>query len=389
MTRRDNLEVYIGACILGGVILVAAMILAWGSGGGIFGNTYKVIVDIQHVGDLRVGAPIKLGGYPVGRVVDIRMAKNNKSLEIECDIDQTRILPKGSTAHIATAGLVGDAFLEIKLGTSGENIANEANVANADHMGGFGPIDYNELLGQIKVIGVQVTSIVSNLNDIVADPNVKKNIKESVANINATSLEANRLLKSFRRSSDNIEIASANVLKLSEQIKQTAQTVDTAITGTIGDKRNIDAINATIAHVRTVSKSIAAKSAQIEATIDNIKEVSDKAREVVGKVEAEKVKLAIDTLTGTINDASKLIGTIRREIAIALVINKGADRIIDAKFKEMMRDREIGRDPDKLLDEFNRWVKEHIKKGAFVDPKYEDQTDRPYDNVGKTEKKHW
>jgi len=91
----------------------------------------------------------------------------------------------------------------------------------------------------------------------------------------------------------------------------------------------------------------------------------------------------MNRLTSAMKDASALIATIRREITIALVVNKGADRIVQAKFAQMRRNRKVGKDPDKLIREFSRWVKENLRKGYFDDPAFPDPHDRPYDDVGK------
>ena len=111
--------------------------------------------------------------------------------------------------------------------------------------------------------------------------------------------------------------------------------------------------------------------------------MSSKVKDIAAAIDAKKVGAAMNRLTSAMKDASALIATIRREITIALVVNKGADRIVQAKFAQMRRNRKVGKDPDKLIREFSRWVKENLRKGYFDDPAFPDPHDRPYDDVGK------
>ena len=55
-----RLELYIGTFVVAGTIMLAGRIMASSGGVSIWADTYVVVVKIDHVSDLKPGAPVKL-----------------------------------------------------------------------------------------------------------------------------------------------------------------------------------------------------------------------------------------------------------------------------------------------------------------------------------------
>lgn len=403
MAQNVKLELYIGSFVLAGVIVIMGMILTMTGATGILSDTYKVIVRIEHIGGLKEGAPVKRGGFPIGKVADIRM--DQRMLVVECDIALDVDLPVGTEARITNAGLVGDTFIEFTTppGAERDYLPKTRNVGEETaRIEGAGPVDMNRILKKVEQIGTEVTGIVRNLNRIVDDEELQRNVKESVRNVNATAEEAKHLLVSVRRSADKIYLAVENVHATTEKVKTMVDTAKVAVDRTVGDAKNIEAFNQTVANARTVSEDarglvrtakdlvtradglLERHEAKIDTIManaaeasDNVKTVSAKARDTAGAVDPEKIRLALDSLVEGIRDAAALARKVREDLPTALSINKAADRIVNEKFREM--DRRGIDTPDAALQEIRHWWRWNMEQyGYLPDPKYPDPSERPF-----------
>lgn len=238
-TRK--LELIIGAFILGGLALIMGMIVITSDGLSFFSNDYAVVVELTHIGDLKPGAPIKQGGYKIGKVRKIGMT--GRLIEIECRIDRRRQLSQDCTAHIANAGLVGDTFLEFAQGVSDKYLPMSDKAKDAPHVRGESPMGMTEMMGQMQKIGNEVTLLVKNLNDIVGDDQVKSDIKQTVNNVNGTTAEAEKLVARLRLSAEKIEEAASDVSKTTEAARKMIVTVsELGLSDLLADNKMADRI---------------------------------------------------------------------------------------------------------------------------------------------------
>jgi paraquat-inducible protein B len=102
MIQRSNPRV-IGGFVMGGIALLVAAILVFGSG-ALFKRYSKAVIFFKgSVGGLRVGAPVDFRGVQIGTVQDISIqydAKNEQfSIPVVVDIDPTRVKEVGRTAE--------------------------------------------------------------------------------------------------------------------------------------------------------------------------------------------------------------------------------------------------------------------------------------------------
>ena len=83
------------------------------------GNGYRVTAQFENVGGLKVGAPVKMAGVTIGRVVgigyDMKLFKAVVHLGIDARYDE---IPDDSDASIYTAGLLGGQYIGIEPGGS-------------------------------------------------------------------------------------------------------------------------------------------------------------------------------------------------------------------------------------------------------------------------------
>jgi len=90
----------IGGFVVGGVVLIIAAVVVWGSG-KLFRQTARYVCYFEgSVNGLDVGAPVKAKGVPVGKVVGIRLryqqAQTNNRIPVFIEVDVKRIVELGA-----------------------------------------------------------------------------------------------------------------------------------------------------------------------------------------------------------------------------------------------------------------------------------------------------
>lgn len=75
---------------------------------------YDVIAVFDEIGQLKVRAPIKMGGVTIGEVSSIRLDPVTFKAVVQMRIDKKiNTIPNDSSASILTAGLLGDNYIAI------------------------------------------------------------------------------------------------------------------------------------------------------------------------------------------------------------------------------------------------------------------------------------
>jgi phospholipid/cholesterol/gamma-HCH transport system substrate-binding protein len=144
-------ELAAGAFLIAGIAVLGYLSISIGGLRVGAGDTYDVRARFSNVGDLKPRAPVKIAGVTVGRVEAIRLA--DYSAEVELRLDRGIALPKDTIASVATAGLLGDAYVSLSPGGADANLAPgelithtepALNVADIIGRAAFGATDTGE-----------------------------------------------------------------------------------------------------------------------------------------------------------------------------------------------------------------------------------------------------
>lgn len=121
-----KLELTVGAFVLAGI--VALLILAFqisGLSNVVGSHGYQVTAAFDNVGDLRVRAPVSIGGVRIGEVKNIHLDTNTFKAIVTLQINPDQnMIPSDSTASILTEGLLGSNYISITPGFSDTNLKN-------------------------------------------------------------------------------------------------------------------------------------------------------------------------------------------------------------------------------------------------------------------------
>ncbi|MBV2208401.1 MAG: outer membrane lipid asymmetry maintenance protein MlaD [Thermomonas sp.] len=128
--RGPRLEFAVGAFLL--LALASLLVLAFASTNRQFGNggaTYPLKAKFTSLGQLRLQAPVRIGGVAVGRVAGIELDPKTFDAAVTLDIDKRYQLPADTSAGIFTSGLLGESYIGLQPGGDPENLKPGEEIA--------------------------------------------------------------------------------------------------------------------------------------------------------------------------------------------------------------------------------------------------------------------
>lgn len=128
--RGPRLEFAVGAFLL--LALASLLVLAFASTNRQFGNanaTYPLNASFTSIGQLRLQAPVRIGGVAVGRVAKIELDPARFDAVVTLDIDKRYQLSADTSAGIFTSGLLGESYIGLQPGGDPENLKPGEQIA--------------------------------------------------------------------------------------------------------------------------------------------------------------------------------------------------------------------------------------------------------------------
>ncbi|MCH5214861.1 MAG: MCE family protein [Muribaculaceae bacterium] len=250
---------------IGVSVIVAILILIFGieflKGINLFrpANFYMAYYD--NVDGLDISAPVKVNGFKVGQVREINFnyEKPGKT-EVVLALNKNLHLPVDSRATI-TSSLMGEAYIEIDVGTSPELIPVGGEVATSQGRGLLDGLS-DSLMPKVNETLTIVDSLLLNLNTVVSDPSLRlamgnlSGISDNImgASVGLNSLmnrqvpalmnNANGIVGSFGNVMTRVDTISGNLAILSHQL------ADMPLSETMKN------LNATVANLEAFSSQL-------------------------------------------------------------------------------------------------------------------------------------
>ena len=81
---------------------------------------YNIITEFTNVDGINVGSDIKISGVKIGNVIDISLNKENYKANVVLKISKDVLIPVDSIFKISTSGLIGNKFINVKIGAEDE-----------------------------------------------------------------------------------------------------------------------------------------------------------------------------------------------------------------------------------------------------------------------------
>ncbi len=240
MEERDKkTELLVGLFLFIGLMLLGALILQFGSVREVLKKTYEITVPFADGTGIKEGTPVMLGGSKIGKVP--RVPKLNAQFNgviIDMEIYQEKKIPKDAKFSIGTAGLLGDAFIEIRpTGKNTENYIEPGTVLTADNVatsGGLGALqdtatqvgkkadlvmdDLRSALGEVK-------DAMGKVNKDALGPATITHFKESIEHFNGTMTRLDTKVMGDENT-NNLRAAIADIKDGAASFKSSAKNLE-------------------------------------------------------------------------------------------------------------------------------------------------------------------
>jgi phospholipid/cholesterol/gamma-HCH transport system substrate-binding protein len=118
--QKYSKETVVGIFVLVGLVCIGYMTVKLGDVGLLEDDTYPLIARFSQVTGLRTGSAVNMLGMEVGRVGKMRMDQDKQQAVVELRIDKGVKVYDDAIASIKTEGLIGDRYVSIDPGGSGD-----------------------------------------------------------------------------------------------------------------------------------------------------------------------------------------------------------------------------------------------------------------------------
>ena len=273
--RFANLEKKLGFFVIVaavGIILLLSSILFQKD---IFAAKVRIYTITDSGKGLAEGMAVKLSGVKIGKIKKMHLDDlTSIKLELSINRDYMKWIKTDSKAILVKEGLVGDSIIEILPGSEKGLPIEENNTIRFEREKGLTEMA-DEVRGEIKKMMLEVRDIIGYINDPEGD------IRRALANINKLSAElldfrknVNRLIKGPDDSLSGVISKAGTLLDTADEVLGKAAPLMESVEGVIAKAED------SAGRVDEVMPDMIRK---IDASLDNIKKMTDDLRKVVEK----------------------------------------------------------------------------------------------------------
>jgi phospholipid/cholesterol/gamma-HCH transport system substrate-binding protein len=143
-------ETIVGIFVVVGLLCVGYMTVKLGDVSFFGDNTYSLYARFNTVSGLRVGNPVEMLGMGIGRVAEFKMDQDNQVAVVELKINKGIKIYDDAIASIKTAGLIGDKYVSIDAGGSGELLKPGDTVTETESPADLGDLISKYAFGDVE-----------------------------------------------------------------------------------------------------------------------------------------------------------------------------------------------------------------------------------------------
>lgn len=141
--KKHTQETVAGIFVFAGIICLIYMAVKLGDVAFLVTDTYELNARFDKVTGLRIGNPVNMLGIEVGRVAGFTLDQEKLFAIVALDLNKDVKIYSDAIASIKTAGLIGDRYVSIDPGGSGELLEPGDTIEETES-----PVDLTELIGK-------------------------------------------------------------------------------------------------------------------------------------------------------------------------------------------------------------------------------------------------
>lgn len=215
-------EVKIGLAGIGALLILFSGI-NYLKGISMFKPESYYYVDFTDVNGLAQSSPVFANGYKIGIVRDLQYNHQNPGhVIVGIEVDQDLRIPAGSKAELVTE-MLGTVKMNMLLKHESTTFLNPGDTIEGTANTGILGKAEKDLLPKVEQMMPKLDSILSSLNQLLADPALKQtlhNAEKLTASLNATSTQLHSLMsKDIPQLTSNVTAITENLKGISENLK--------------------------------------------------------------------------------------------------------------------------------------------------------------------------
>lgn len=202
-------------------------------------SNYLLYSYFPHVGGIKAGSYVTFMGVQIGEVTEVMPEPTQKRVKVTLNIDNKFQLPVGSSFTIVTTGLVGDKTVEVLPPAKSSNVFLKAGTT----VSGTPP-------ASLDAIFVEAQNMLKSARELVEDPALRGDIKQTVHSVALASNQMNELFK-------DIKVVTKGFGKLTTQTELLLNQINSVTANTIPN------VNQIVDSVRRIALNIEGVSSQM------------------------------------------------------------------------------------------------------------------------------
>lgn len=223
MAKTGFNNVKLGIFVLAGLAFLILLLYMIGKNQNLFGKTFILKTRFENVHGLVGGNSVRFAGIDAGTVKSVRVI-NDTTIEVSMMIKMKmkNYIRKDTRASIATDGLMGNRLVNLESGKTAAPMVEENDILASEK-----GVDTDEMLKVLSKTNADIAEIARNLKssvqrfnsstgiwDLLDDPTIPKNIRQSMTNIRQATIKMNELVANVNGVIDSVKAGNGSLGEL-------------------------------------------------------------------------------------------------------------------------------------------------------------------------------
>jgi len=297
-------EIKVGIFVIIGLSLLGYLLLKSENLPWVKEEGYRVKVEFSSIAGLETDADVRLAGYKVGRVSDIRLTDRG-TVEVTLTIIPEVRIYSDAQAAVSTLGLLGEKYIEISSGTS-----TNPQVLDGGQIEGLAPTSLDQIVAVMNSIGAEIDNMVRYVRDVIGSEESQKGVRQffqtwdelssTMRELTATNKE--KINQTFDKMVLITDDLRTQVPQIVGNIKDFSQNLDAMI------EENRDDLREGITNIKKVGEQLGESLETLNEILSKIKRGEGTVGELIYDDEVkDDVKSTIRHVSETASEARNIV----------------------------------------------------------------------------------
>ncbi len=256
-------EIRAGIFLLVSFLILVVMVFTVSDIESLFKRTRDVKVLFSYSDGIEKNAPVRFSGIKIGKIKGIRVAPEyGDRIEITLSVYRDTVIKEDTKAAIKTLGIVGGKYVELSSGTPEAKLLPPGGIIKGEEA-----LKLEDLTRIGVDVALKLKNIADNLNNVLGDAAVAKSLKATIHNLQ----EVTTNIRTMTSSKDEVAQGLKGLPDLMKKLDESAS--------------NLKAIT------EKADKVVGDNKKNIDATLENVKEMTRNLKETTEDVKKHPWKL--------------------------------------------------------------------------------------------------